>query len=422
VIAIAAAWLGPCTVGIPVNPRRFIAAAVLPVGLVLGCSSSAKGPGPAADAGGSSTSTVTFAMSEHVPPSAEEFKCQLVTMPTGGTGFVVAGQHAFTPGSHHMLLYRTDMTTIPAGQEGVFDCADETNIMSHIRGVVYGAQTPQGQTQYPASVGLPYQSGEVLLLQTHYLNATPSALDANVEITLTVQPDGVTNPAGVFFFYDPFIHVPTGAKAKATMRCAVRQDVTLLGAGSHYHKRGVDYAAYADGPTGAPEAKPFYTSNDWSNPGTLETDMPIAAGSHIRFECDYDNTAGTQDYYAGPSATNNEMCMFIGIYYPDMGLADDFCLSTADEFGTGATDCKTATACLQACPPGGSAQYPNFDPCVQKCIAATCPSASAPLLDQLQCIQGSCNDPCINGKGDCTTCAVQNCGPQVSACQAHVCN
>ncbi|HZU82796.1 MAG TPA: hypothetical protein VE987_07765 [Polyangiaceae bacterium] len=407
------------------NQRPTSFAASLAVCLLVSACSSSSPPGPGAggvDAGLSPSTTVTFSMHEQVPGGTEQFRCQLVTMPAGTAGYVIAGQHTFTPGSHHMLLYKTDFTSVPADQQGVFDCADETGIMGHIRGVVYGAQTPQGNMQYPDGVGLPYQAGEILLLQTHYLNAGVSALDAGVNLTLTVRPDGVTNPAGVFFFYDPFIDVPAGARGKATMRCAVPHDVTLLGAGSHYHKRGVGYAAYVDAPSGAPAATPFYTSSDWSNPRTLATNLPIAAGSHIRFECDYDNTQGTQDYYAGPSAANNEMCMFIGVYYPDLGVGSDFCLSSADEFGTGTSDCKTATTCLQACPSGGNEQYPNFAPCIQKCIASTCPSASGPLLDQLQCIQGSCNDQCILGKGDCTSCAVQNCAQQVSACQAHACN
>ena len=62
--------------------------------------------------------------------------------------------------------------------------------------------------------------------------------------------------------------------------------------------------------------------------------MPIQAGPCDRYYCDYDNTQGTQAYFQGQSAVNNEMCMFIGLYYPAMTPADEQCLS-GDTYGTG---------------------------------------------------------------------------------------
>jgi hypothetical protein len=279
----------------------------------------------------------------------------------------------------------------------------------------------------PDGVGLPYKAGGVLLFQSHYQNPGATDISAEVDVHLSTKADGIVNRAGVLFFYDPFIHVPAGGSARASMRCKIRQDITLIGAGSHFHKRGVDYAAYVDPPSGAEAATPFYTSTNWDHPATLSATMTIAAGSRLRFGCGYDNAGGTAEYFQGQSAEDNEMCMFIGTYYPDMGQADDFCVG-ADDFGTGTKACADASACIEACPasayPKGSLEDTSgaMDPCWQKCFVDSCPSASAPLIAQLQCVGNHCRTECTSDASACETCAVTNCAAQVGACQSHTCS
>lgn len=326
-----------------------------------------------------------------------------------------------------MLLFTTDLTSVPAGEDGLRDCYESGgSMMSHIRGLMYGAQTPTGETKMPDGVGLPYKAGAVLLFQSHYLNAGASDIDAQVDVHLASVADGITNRAGVLFFYDPFIHVPAGGKARAGMGCTIRKDITLISAASHYHKRGVDYAAYVDSPSGVAGNTPFYTSTDWDHPTTLDASMSIAAGSRIRFGCGYDNSGGTSEYFQGQSADTDEMCMFIGTYYPEMSAADDFCEDPAD-FGTGTKACADASACIQACPasamPTASLEDTSaaMDPCWQKCFVDSCPSASAPLIAQLQCVGQHCRTECASDATKCETCAVAQCGSEVGACQSHTC-
>jgi hypothetical protein len=426
--------------------RSFLALVPLAViAFAVGCSSSSSpagagggGGGEGGTAGGDDAgstnpnlTTVSFQMEETVPGGGEEFKCKYVQLPSV-PAWMVTSKHNYTPGSHHMLLYTTALTSIPAGGDQLADCYEGTgnNIMANATGILYGGQTPTGEEDLPAGIGLPTKANEVLIFQTHYLNASASDIDATVNVSLTLDTNAadIQTQAGIIFFYDPFIDVPPGATAKASMRCQIPSDITLLYGSSHYHSRGVGYGAYIDPAVDQLGATAFYTSTSWSSPDNATLNMPIKGGSRLRFECDYDNSAGTAEYFSGQSAQTNEMCMFIGTYYPEMGQAADFCYSGADMLGTGSATCSTTLSCFEACPAGGGGGggggglQIDVSDCQQKCMVASCPTAAAPLTAFSDCLNNSCSSQCSSATSSaCTTCVTQNCGTEYLACSNHTC-
>jgi hypothetical protein len=369
----------------------------------------------------------TFTMQLEIAAGTETTLCQFVKMPAG-KAYVTSAHHEYTPGSHHMLLYRTDLTKIDAGMDQVQDCYEGGGgtIMSHVRGVIYGSQEPKGATMLPEGVGYQVASEEVLLLQVHYLNATAAPLRSTVTVSLHTTPTPVAHLAGVLFFYDPFIDVPAGAMATANARCTLPKDITLLGVFPHYHARGVGYRAYLDLPSQPVAADPFYTSTDWNHPAEWTGGpMKLNAGTAIRWYCDYDNTAGSDEFFQGPSARTNEMCMFTGAYYPAMDAASEGCYSGMSMFGSGTATCGATLTCLQACPAGSAptklgSGMGDVDPCWQKCFTQSCASASTPLLAQLNCLGANCAAECA--AGNCSTCAQQKCLTQSIDCLNATCN
>ena len=365
-------------------------------------------------------------------PGAEVHRCQFVTTRDVET-FVIGGAHSYSPGSHHMLLFRTDLTAIPPELAGVRDCYEgASSIMSHIRGLVYGAQQPQGDSDYPAGVGLPLAANEVLLMQAHSINATGAVMKATVDLTLkTGAAADVQQRAGSLFFYDPFISVPAGAAGRATMSCNIPSPIRLLTANSHMHKRGVGYRAFLDTPA-ARATTPFYTTDSWDHPSQLAAPMDLAANSVIRFECDYQNTSATP-YFQGQSADSNEMCMFVGVYYPALTQADEFCTVGPHDFGTGTATCAQTLSCIQQCPPGtapmvgvggtGGTTMANVHECWQKCFADSCPAAWKPFSAQTRCVRASCATECATpGSTECQSCALDRCGAELNACFTSTCS
>jgi hypothetical protein len=379
------------------------------------------------DGAATATDEVAFSLDVDLPAGSEIHRCKFVTTPAAET-FTSGASHVYSLGSHHMLLFRTDLTTIPAELAGVHDCYEAAaSIMSHVRGVVYGAQMPTGEVHYPAGVGLPFKPSEVLLLQAHYINASDQARTARVDVKLlTTDPATVTERAGTLFFYDPFIVVPPNGPARASMSCSVRNDVRLLTVTSHMHRRGVGYRAFLDSAAG-PASAPFYTTDSWDHPSQLTAALDVAAGSTIRFECDYMNEE-PRELIQGQSAENNEMCMFTGVYYPAMGLSDELCLSGPHNFGTGTATCAQTLACIQSCPPGTtpmlgdvlSAGSIDVDECWQRCFVDSCPKAWAPFSAEAYCAQSMCATECSTGTG-CAECAVAKCGAELTACVASGC-
>jgi hypothetical protein len=368
---------------------------------------------------------IHFSMAVTVPAGSEVYRCQFMQMPkaaAGATEIMVTGtSHEYTPGSHHFLVYRTSLFPADLAAKGITlgaqtDCMEGGGVMAYARGYVAGGQKPKESYDLPAGIAIPFQSEEVLLFQSHYVNASKAPLDAKLDVEMRTTPTTeVQTRAGVLRFYNPFIWVGAKAKGKAHMRCPILHDITILGAGPHMHQRGVAYRAWFDEAGKADATEPFYSTNDWEHPENYVGPLVAKQGSHVRFECDYQNDAD-RTFIAGASAPDNEMCMFSGIYYPEMKLEEESCYDM-DEHGTGTATCNDALTCMQTCPREDkfdiTAIPPVIGECFQKCVATNCQNASGALLPMLQCMQDKCATDCAAGSDACTACMTKGC-PAVS--------
>jgi hypothetical protein len=399
----------------PIMARTLFAFAVL---AACGCTSNST-PEPS----GGFQHDVVFTMSMTVPAAAELHQCQYVQVPRGPDINVNRFAHQYTTGSHHFLLYLTDLTSIPEGMTGQYDCTNgDEPILSHATGIIYGGQTPEGETAFPEDVAITVKGGQVLVMNAHYLNASAKPLIATIQVGLDVVPaDQVKQQGGFFIFYDPFIDLPPDAKASSGARCYVPADVNVVSAFSHYHFRGVDMKVYED-PGGRPADKPFYTTNDWEHPQTFEGPKTWKAGDWIRYRCDYENT-GSAEVFQGPSAQTSEMCVLAGLYYPKQEGRFDAC---EDEsfIGFGKDACLSVAACIESCPASDALQFTNtgaiVGPCWERCIASGCDGATDKMLELFGCAESKCKSEC-SGSGNCAGCASSKCSPEFDACAKHTC-
>src|SRR5262249_33909691 len=127
-------------------------------------------------------SGVQYRMVSTIQAGQEIERCQLVVAPASGLA-VRKDEVKFTAGSHHVLLYKTPYTEIPtmtrhgAAMDGtqVHDCADGASDEWDVSGILAGSQSSGGDSivgELPEGVAIKVEPGAVLLMNTHYLNAS----------------------------------------------------------------------------------------------------------------------------------------------------------------------------------------------------------------------------------------------------------
>jgi hypothetical protein len=406
--------------------------------MLLNCSSDPANPGGTGGAGGTPTTDllapppadegVQYRMVSSIEPGQEIERCQLFVAPKEGI-FVRKDEVRFTAGSHHVLLYRTAYPAIPTeNSKGVkldatqvHDCADGATAEWNVNGVLAGSQSGNGDSmlgELPDGVAVKVEPGTVLVMNTHYLNATSERVDADARINLYSLPaEKVKTEAGVLFYYNPFIAVPANGAATARMRCPVQDDISIVRVQSHMHRRGVGFAAYLGDSDGANQQE-IYTNTEWERVPAKEFTplLQVKAGQTIDYHCDYKNTEART--IAQGQSTKDEMCMLIGPYYPRNAALEN-CITDQGEFaatwiGSGTATCSDTLGCAVGAKSAGD---------FYGCVVNSCAGASTSVSDVLRCEltngHGACKTSCP-GAG-CDACVLQACGTSISACQAAKC-
>jgi hypothetical protein len=385
--------------------------------IVLGCSADAPG----------SSNVVSFSLKQQLPAGTEAHLCELVEVPAGPDGevFVNGRTHEYNGGSHHYGLYRTTLDKLPSDLafNQIEDCWGPHNIMQYATDFIILEQSAKVTVDFPEGVALPFKSGEILLLQLHALNPQDQPADATVNVTLkTIDKSEVKQQMALLQFYDPYIYLAPHARSEANLRCEIPEDLTMIEANAHFHVRGVEHQSFLDPPVGPRATEPFLDNTDWEHPVQWHGTMPLAAGSHIRFHCQYQNP-DNRVYTQGQDKYESEMCSFWGYVYPapQDRTAMDCIGSHVSEYGVGTQSCADTTACIRACPASDAPDLSvpgifNVGACYQKCIVDSCPAAGALIDQQEQCVRASCQAECP-GAG-CDSCVAAHCATQAAACQA----
>jgi hypothetical protein len=363
-------------------------------------------------------------MQTTIDAHTEDERCQFVT--TTDDLWVHQEAIRYTPGSHHFILWNTTYTSIPTvdingntvDTSGVFECPGGPPAAWTVNRYVGGSQSADAPTvlgDLPDNVALHVPAGSVLMMDLHVLNATANALPVTVQMNLDAIPAAqVAQEAGIFFFYDPFIAVQPASAGQARMRCPVTSDINLMTAQSHMHKWGLGGTATLEDSAGNP-VEQLYTSDTWSDPAVTQWNAPpkaLQAGQQIDYLCNYQNN-DTTTVIQGLSAVTNEMCVFVGAYYPrdekfetcgTTGKFND--QDTAATFvGTGTATCGATLACLQT---ASKASDPGP---FYSCMVDSCPAVADPLTKFFDCATT------LPSGGDVTTV----CSTQISACLAATC-
>lgn len=275
--------------------------------LVAGCGANALPDGVAASpdlamAAGADDRVVDLPQFS-LQPGEEKILCAYVP-PDNVERYVNRFTTDMTPGSHHLIVFRVPATGGPA--TGPEPCNNGLPV-----GMLPGAQEPHTELPLPPGIAYRVGAGEGLYFQMHYINATPAPITAHVTYRMgTIAKGSVKELAGELFYSMWNLKVPTG-KSTQEQTCKAPYDMNLTLATGHMHKHGLTFDAAVNG-------QPVYHTSDWDSPQWKDFPAPgyqVKQGDAIHWACNFDNETGAILKF-GDSAEKNEMCIFVGLFWP----------------------------------------------------------------------------------------------------------
>lgn len=301
-----------------------------------------------------------------VPAGTELQACYFMKVPDLNNGqpfYVDKIEIAMNVGSHHMNIFRQntivnlkgtepDGTGVVVGMNGMGECFKSANWADWPLVVnSQAASTDKGNyvLQLPSKVGHKFSPGEILMLQTHFVNATtqktPGRGKALTNFNQLTDTNGVME-LGTLFATQQSISVcrdnPTPRFSGFCRFNAPNQKITVIAANGHFHSRGRDFTICPwDGvSTDACTTQKFYESTQWDEPPMATgLNVQIPANGGVSWTCSYqfEPSAGCVDgcsclkdpvnccYKFGGIVETSEHCNAFVYYYPKIDRSDIVC-------------------------------------------------------------------------------------------------
>lgn len=226
-----------------------------------------------------------------------------------------------SPGSHHMIMFRTFTGSQPPDGTIDEDCGgDGINVP------VFGTQIPHEELVFPEDDGNGRPLAQLVesqakgFFQMHYFNSSDQPLTTQVTLKAYALPKKVTDELAytrtdIFATYNADISIPPGATNHVvSATCDAGNVGKFFTLSTHAHKQAIS-TRIAEG------ANTVFLSNDWEHPGNSAFAGPqfyeFSSGK-VTWECTYNNTGdnATRTIRDGQSAKTDEMCMATGYYFP----------------------------------------------------------------------------------------------------------
>ncbi|MCC6806999.1 MAG: hypothetical protein IT381_06225 [Deltaproteobacteria bacterium] len=243
-------------------------------------------------------------------------------------------QIAQNPGTHHMNMFRVASSASGGGASPFDDgqvqrgCWDGLPFQDW--GLIVNAQLTDGQEQtengafvwtLPDGVATHLEAGELIMVQTHYVNATTQKTNlgrGKVVINFhTIPQSAVQAELGTMFANNRNIFLRAGEKSAFSSFCTVPQQVTIAAVSGHFHSRGKRFTVSLANAAGD-VTDPVYDNRDWHEPlfETFGGNGPtLEPGGGLNYACEFDNPFDF-DIVFGPHVEFEEHCNLFAYYYP----------------------------------------------------------------------------------------------------------
>jgi hypothetical protein len=267
-------------------------------------------------------------------------QCFFFKVPYDVPVFVNHIQIAQTTGTHHMNIFRvkTRVNLDPDVATTVIDdeCWKPANWKDWP--LVINSQN-EGQVDFklPEGIAHPFQPGEWLMLQTHYVNATTQKTPGNGRVLVNfnrIPESQVFAKLGTAFATNQNIKICPGESLSFETTCTfAKRPVTIFAANGHFHSRGRRFTMSVFDPVTGDQAPDFYENTNWAEP-VYERGLAVGAPAYggIRYKCEYEvpaSACGDPNNHCcftfGGMVEYQEHCNAFVYYYPANDTTDVNC-------------------------------------------------------------------------------------------------
>jgi len=258
-----------------------------------------------------------------VPAGEEDTQCVVKKLTNTEAKHVGRIHNQLGPGSHHLIVYRTNDTE---EQPDPFPCQPFADLLNPAKGTpLMITQKSDDELVLPPGVAFAIGQAQFVRLEMHYLNATSDSIEVTATSTFYAMDEAdFENEADFLFFGNPDIDIPPNASATLGPTFlplpAMLSGSKFFGLTGHTHQLGTKVTVTTSDTENGAET-PIYDVDgwQWEEPETvyLEPALEIPDGGGFHLTCDWNNTTANTVGF-GESATE-EMCFFWTYYYPSKG-------------------------------------------------------------------------------------------------------
>lgn len=268
----------------------------------------------------------------------ENQDCYFFRVPANDDVFVHRVVLRQRTGSHHLNVFRVntiknlmgdDGQVVKGGNDQKNPCWVSSNWSDWSLVINSQASEPGHETVdyvLPDGVGQRFAPGELLMVQSHYVNATTQVTPDTGEawINFEYMPKAqVVSELGTFFATNQNLRICPGETKFFEKVCRFGHAATVVAANGHFHSRGTRFSMFAwDEATG--KGNMFYDNTSWDDPVMSRgLNVPVGDKGGVLYRCEFtappDACGNASDgccFTFGPTVETSEHCNAFIYYYP----------------------------------------------------------------------------------------------------------
>ncbi|MFO0682407.1 MAG: hypothetical protein U0234_10165 [Sandaracinus sp.] len=244
----------------------------------------------------------------HVAPGVEQTLCITLDLGNDQPMMLRAVRTHLTDGSHHLVVSRADGYPVDPTPT---PCAPLTHGIGQS---IFIAESHESELVYPPGTGLPMAPHQVIGLELHMIDVTPTAIDIQGSVDFDLVPaDPSLREVHILFTGNGSLSLPPHQATTVRGLFALPDGSEILAMTTHTHQLGTSATLDITSSDGDPGRRVF-ENLDWSDPPLEVFDPPLvlAPGEQVRLTCNYFNN--TDDTVTFGTGFYDEMCFFWAYY------------------------------------------------------------------------------------------------------------